>query len=511
MPYTNYALRALELFAEYGSQEAIVCGDLRLTYSELRERVLAMAAMLHEHRVGSTTAVALLVHNPPEGVALQLALHLLGCRTVWIAPNTPERQRSDFVRRAQVDVFIYDARNTAQAGIAQQVIEAFPGLGMFCLGKGGAGADLLAASAAVAPAVEAAEPQAVFQTNGTTGAPKLVHHRHSFFQTVLALSENYLASGEPRLRHLATSGFWHVSGQLAAMMTVFTGGTLVVVQDFTLAEVLSLVEKESITSVFFTPPVLYAMLDYPQLAATDTASLRMVSCGGAAAAPSRMAQAVERFGPVMRPVYGMSEVPFITALPNLTVDPAHPQRLKSCGQPYGDIRIEIRDDRRQALAPGEVGEVWVRGGLVMAGYWGQPALTDDTIVEGWLRTGDLGFVDEDGFLFLVDRRTDMIITGYGSTNVYSRPIEDALNAHPQVAAAAVIAVPDSAVGEAVHAYVVTAADATVTAEELQRLVVGRLNEKWAPREVEFVDALPLIGVGKVDKARLRADYAARSR
>ncbi|MGE5830900.1 MAG: class I adenylate-forming enzyme family protein, partial [Micromonosporaceae bacterium] len=220
-------------------------------------------------------------------------------------------------------------------------------------------------------------------------------------------------------------------------------------------------------------------------------------------------QAIERFGNAVRPSYGMSEATFITAYNNFGHDPDHPQRLASCGLPYADTQIEIRDDDDRVLPAGEVGEVWVKAGLMMAGYWGDPELTQQTLVDGWLRTGDVGYLDADGYVYLVDRLKDMIITGYSATNVYCRPVEDALNAHPDVRAAAVIGVPDPTIGELVHAYVVVAPDASATPADIRTFVIGQLNELWAPREVEFVDSLPLTAMGKVDKKALRARYAAR--
>jgi fatty-acyl-CoA synthase len=146
----------------------------------------------------------------------------------------------------------------------------------------------------------------------------------------------------------------------------------------------------------------------------------------------------------------------------------------------------------------------------MSGYWGQPELTGQTLVDGWLGTGDVGYLDADGYLYLVDRQKDIIITGLGSTNVYCRPVEDVLAGHPGVSAAAVIGVPDGALGEAVHAVVVPAAGTSVTGEELCELVRSELNEIWAPKHVEFVDKLPLTDVGKVDKNALRARYTAQA-
>lgn len=512
-PVDNYVRHALDLFAGFGEREAIVAGDRRMTYTQAEATVRRMAAVLLRHGVKPGDAVGVLVHNPLEGPLLQLALHLLGCRSAWIAPNSPGRHRVDYLHRAEVSAFVYDVRVYIDLG--EQLATNNPDLAVFCLGSGGVGPDLIdpdvpPVELADLPAIEH-EPQSLFQTGGTTGRPKLVHHRHLFFQTLLALSEQYVATGQPHLNHLAVSGIWHVSGQVPALMTLFTGGTFFPYEGFDAGLFLEMIEQERITSLFLTPPLLSLVLDHPQLAKTDTSTLVMVSVGGSAAAPSLLARAIERFGPVLRPVYGLSEAAFVTALPGLGGEPRHVGRLTSCGLAYGDTRIEVRDDNGETLPVGEVGEVWVTGGLTMTQYWGEPDATAQTLVDGWLRTGDVGYLDEEGYLFLVDRTKDMIITGVGSTNVYSRPVEDSLAAHPEVAAAAVVGVPDSDFGEAVHGYVVLVPGATVTPGQLRDWVVTDLNQHWAPREVEIVESLPLTEVGKIDKKALRARYAARPR
>ena len=250
------------------------------------------------------------------------------------------------------------------------------------------------------------------------------------------------------------------------------------------------------------------MLDHPALAQTDYSSLRYLNCGASAPAPARLAQAIERLGPVVRLVYGMTEAPLITDLPFLDFDPEHPGRLSSCGKPFADMRIEIRDEKGAAVGTGETGAVWVSGMLVMDEYWGQPELTAQTLVDGWLHTGDVGYLDEEGFLYLVDRSKDIIITGKSDQKVYSRVVEDILATHPDVRAAAVIGVPDEELGEAVHAFVVIRPGASVTEAELRNLVATGLKELYAPRHVEFVDSLPLTGADKVNKLALRARYRA---
>lgn len=506
----SYVWRALDLFAGYGDAEAIRAPGRTLTYNDLRTAVLSVATALHEQGVRAGTSVAILVGNPHEAIFLQLGLHLLGCRSVWMIPSAPHRHRVEFLQLAGADVFVYDARTHDELGRA--LLAEVSHLSVLCLGPGGLGPDLLDRDPVPVPPIGLdgpdAEPHSLFQTGGTTGTPKLVLHRHAFFQTLMAFSDHWVASGQHRLRHLAVSAFWHVSAQVPVLMTLFTGGTLVMHDKFEAQAFLDAIAQDRITSILLPPPLLYQFLDDPRLAGVDTSSLQLISCGGSAAAPARLAQAVERFGPVMRPVYGMTEAPFIAAQPGLTVDPAHPERLGSCGLPFGDMRIEIRSADRVPLPAGETGEVWVKGSLMMDGYFGQPELTAETLVDGWLRTGDVGRLDADGYLFLVDRVKDMIITGYGSTNIYSRPVEDALAAHPQVRAAAVIGVPAADTGEAVHAYVVAEPGVTLDADEVRAFVVGELNEMWAPRTVEFVDALPFTAMGKVDKKALRARYLA---
>ncbi|MEV4414687.1 AMP-binding protein [Catellatospora sp. NPDC049609] len=512
-PADNYAARALTLFARFGDAEALVAVDgHRYTYADVHAEVIAMAGALWAHGIRPGAALGVLARNPAESIFLQLAAGLLGCRTAWIANNAPPRFRRGFLDLAEVDAFVYDARKLPEMG-AELAALAAP-RPVLCFGPGGAGPDLTAGPPATTlpfdPATITHEPSSLFQTGGTTGSPKLVHHGHRFFAALHALSQHYADSGQPALRHLLIAGTWHVSAQTAVFMTLFTGGTAFLHDGLDYPLFYETVERERINSTLLPPPLLYLLLDDPKSAEVDFGSLHTFTVSGAAASPVRLTQAIERFGPVLRIVYGMSESPFISALPNLDHDPAHPERLASCGIPYGDVRVEIRGADGTVLPPGEVGEVWVTGSLLMRGYWGMPELTAETLVGGWLRTGDVGRLDADGYLFLLDRAKDMIVTGLSSTNVFCRPVEDVLATHPQVQAAAVIGVPHELHGEAVHAYVVAAPDATVTAEELIALAAGELNAMWAPETVEFVDAFPLTEFGKVDKKALRERHAART-
>jgi fatty-acyl-CoA synthase len=505
----NYVVNALERFAAYGDRPAIVSPAGRLTYADLRSEVPALAAVLHARGVAPGSTVAVLSGNRPETMLLQFAAHLIGCRTVWLASYAPVREQADVLARSRADFLVYDtARHLDLAG------ELLRGSGwqgtVLCLGPGGAGPDLLAAGPADGPLPvvrPGPAPESLFCTGGTTGRAKLVRHEQRFFFALLAIGQAWLASGAPALRHLALTGFAHVSGQMTNLLMLFTGGTVVLGEGYDIPALLDRIAAERITSTLLTPVQLYEVITHPALDSADLSSLLLLNVGGAPVSPARLAEAARRLGPVIRLVYGLSEAAFVTDYRGVMPDPEYPERLRSCGTPFADTRVEIRDTDGKPCPPGEIGEVWVSGSLVMSGYWDDPELTRETLVDGWLRTGDLGRLAPDGYLYLVDRVKDMIITGRGAANVFSRTVEDVLTSHPQIRTAAVIGVPDDALGEAVYAYAVTTPGATVTGAELRALVTAELREYCAPSVVEFTEALPLTGMGKVDKKALRARWA----
>ncbi|HET9142328.1 AMP-binding protein [Actinophytocola sp.] len=507
----DYVLRTLDLFAEYGDREAIVGvgWDCRLTYTQARAMVLDMAAIMHAAGIRPGATVAVMLAHPPEGPLLQLAMHLLGCRTAWAAAGTTYREVDEYLAQVDPEWFVYDTRTHAKKGgeFAERL-----GLPVLCLGPDGLGADLLAPPGPEVPPVDLEKvtgtPETIFQTSGTTGMPKPVYHRVTLQEQMATLAEEWLAGGGPLLRHLTISPLWFVAGQTSALLNLASGGVLYVLYRFRPAEFLATIEKYRANSAFISPLMLYEVLDDPAVATTDCSSLQLLSVGGAATTPVRLREAIERFGPVVRIVYGQSETPFISAYPNIEADPEHPDRLRSCGLPYGDVQVEVRDEDGTPVRTGEVGELCVRSKLNFAGYWGKPELTERTLVDGWVRTGDLAYLDEGGYLHLVGRANDVIITGRGCDHIFPRPIEDALATHPGVRAAAVIGVPDEEVGEAAHAYVVRTENSTVTAEELTAVVAERLTRTWVPRTVEFVDDLPRTGSGKANLKELRAKWTA---
>lgn len=506
-PGPDYVLRALELFAEYGDSEALVNGETRFTYTELRATVLDIAANLVDLGLRPGTTVGILLGYPPHAQAIQLALHLLGCRTAWVSNASTPIELAAYLDQVRPEALLYEVAVHGQKG--QDIVDQL-GIPVFCVGPGGAGPDILAprptGSAPFDVDSASGTPESVFQTSGTTGIPKPLLHTANLYEQILTLAEHIVAAGEPRYRHLTVTPMWFVAGQTSAFLYLFTGGTLLVSRFFRAAEFLALVEREQVNSTFITPLMLYELLDHPDIDKRDLSAMVVLSVGTAATNPVRLRQAVDRFGPVVRITYGLSESPFISAFPGVGVDP---DLIGSCGPAYGDVRLQIRgEDGTTVLPAGETGELWVVSKLNFAGYVGMPAQTAATLVDGWVRTGDLGHVDGDGYIHLTGRASDMIITTSGSHHIFPRAIEDVLATHAQVRAAAVIGVPHPTLGEAAHAYVMLTDGATVTEEELVALVKEKLSWVWAPRSFDFVDDLPRTDSGKTNTRRLREKYAA---
>jgi fatty-acyl-CoA synthase len=250
--------------------------------------------------------------------------------------------------------------------------------------------------------------------------------------------------------------------------------------------------------------MVYAMLDHPDLERRDLSSLETFLYAASPMSPARLADGLRRIGPVFTQYYAQSECPAATVLAQRDHDPSVEGRLSSCGKPVATIRLMLQDEDGRAVAPGETGEICLQGPCMMDGYWRQPELTADTIRDGWIHTGDMATEDADGFLTIVDRKKDMIVSG--GFNVFPREVEDVLTTHPAVAGAAVIGVPDDKWGEAVTALIVLRPDATVTPDELIALVRDKKGPIAAPKAVEFIDAIPLTPVGKADKRSLRSRF-----
>jgi len=350
---------------------------------------------------------------------------------------------------------------------------------------------------------------ALMPTGGTTGAPKGVMNTNRSLQTFAAhylMAIHYPADERPV--NLMAAPMTHTAGVLSLPCTA-RGGTVVILPKPDPAALLGAIARHRVTEFFLPPTVIYRLLDIPGIEKCDFSSLRYLLYGAAPMSVEKLKQAIDVFGPVMMGGYGQTEAPasisYLTPREHFIDGKLAPdERLGSVGRPNPLVRVAILDDRNAVLAQGETGEICARGDLIMKGYYKAPEKTAETIVDGWLHTGDVGYLDGEGYLHITDRKKDMIISG--GFNVYPGEVEQVLWSHPAVQDCAVIGVPDEKWGEAVKAVVELNAGHGATAEELIALCKEKLGSVKAPKTIEFTDALPRSAAGKVLKKDLRQRY-----
>jgi len=290
------------------------------------------------------------------------------------------------------------------------------------------------------------------------------------------------------------------------------GGSLVVVPYFEPGLVLETIERERITATMVVPTMLYMLMDHPDFATRDLSSLETVYYGAAAMSPTRLAEAIDKLGPIFFQYYGQAEAPMtVCVLRKDEHDVARPERLATCGRPVPWVHVALLDDSGNEVPQGEAGEICVRGPLVMQGYWNKPEQTAEALAGGWLHTGDIAREDDEGYYTIVDRKKDMIVSG--GFNVFPREVEDVIAEHPSVAQVGVIGTPHEKFGEAVTAIVVLRPDAESDeqaivrlTEEIQASVKDRKGSVQSPKQVIVADSLPLTALGKPDKKALRTQF-----
>ncbi len=355
---------------------------------------------------------------------------------------------------------------------------------------------------------EEAEPPddvvALVGTGGTTGRPKGVRLTGRNLETMSAITLMSYPF-EDRPVYLALAPLTHAAGVLCFPVMAL-GGEIVVMPAPDLGELLELVAQHRVTHTFLPPTLIYMLLEHPDLPTADLRSLQCLWYGAAPMSAVRLAEAIERIGPVFGQLFGQSEAPMMisTMAPE---DHVHPdgtlarERFGSAGRPSPLVTVAIMDAEGRLLPAGERGEVVVRSSLVMAGYHRNPEATAEASAFGWHHTGDIGYLDADGWLFLVDRAKDMIISG--GFNVYSAEVEQALMAHPGVQDCAVVGLPDEKWGERVVAVLQRRPGTTLDPAEVRAFVKARIGSVKAPKEVLVWDDLPRSKVGKVVKPEIR--------
>lgn len=485
---------------------ALTIGDDSFTRAEMARRISQYAQALTDRGVTPGVAVALLAKSTAEALFVQFAAQLQGARLTLLAASASSEDIAFILADAEITHLIVDgsAFGDKVAGLVWQG----PPAQILTLGATVIGEDVTAASLAYAPAAlrfagrGADGVSSIAYTGGTTGRPKGVI---GTFTAAATLTQIQMSEWEwpNRPTLLLATPLTHAGGAFV-LPALLRGGRVIVMPAFDPRAMLSIIERERVDTMFIVPTMLYALLDAPDADTFDTSSLQTVYYGAAPILPARLASAMSRYGKIFFQFYGQTECGMTIAV--LKRDEHEPQNLTTCGRPVPWLDVVLQDAAGESVATGEVGEVCVRGPLVARGYWNRPEQTAETFRDGWLHTGDLGRFDAEGFLTLVDRSKDVIISG--GFNVYSAEVETVIADVPAVAEVAVVGVPHEYWGEAVIALVVPAPGASVDVAAIIRTVRDRRGAVHAPKDILLLDALPKTPLGKVDKAAARRLAAA---
>lgn len=491
--------------------EAIVDGDLRLTGRELYHRVACTVSVYRSLALGPGSRVALLGANSAEYLIAQLAAAVLGVTYTGLHPLASVAELEEVLRRLAPQAVVFGIDEATRAKIAE-LRAGWPDAAMtfLSLGSSTAGTDLLALERAASPTdlhdpvfrVEMWQTASISFTGATTGRSKGVLRS----QRALACSVTMMLAEwdwPPELRFLALAPLTHATGSMVPAV-LLRGGSVHVRAGFDVDDVHRQVVAEDITATFLVPTMIYRLLERPAADDADLTSLKLIIYGAAAMSATRLAEGIARWGLIFMQLYGQVEAPNTICTLRIAEHKADDlARLASCGRPTMHVEVALMDFDGIRVPVGEAGEICVRGPLLMDGYLDDPAATKAAMRDGWLRTGDMAVSDADGYLTIVDRIKDMIVTG--GFNIFAGDVERALAVHALVRDCAVIGVPDDVWGEAVFAYVVATVpdlDAAVLAEHV-RLTKG---SAWVPKRIDFVSSLPVTALGKPDKKSLRARH-----
>jgi fatty-acyl-CoA synthase len=503
--------------ARFGDRPAIADGNVRWSYREFGIAIGRFVSLFRAIGLGKGDAVSILSSNRAESWAVISAAMVMGLRYTPLHPMAAEDDHAFICADAEIDALIVEAGRFGARGLS--IRARVPGLRhLLSFGAVDGARDLLAElpGTVAAPLVDesaASDIAWLAYTGGTTGRSKgvMIPHR-SLVTMTLVLQADW--DWPTDIRFLAATPISHAAG-VTLYPILLRGGFVRLVQSFEIETYCRLIEQEKITAVFLVPTLIYALIDASMVRARfDLTSLDMIVYGAAPMSPDRLREGIGIFGKVFVQFYGQTEAPqCITTMRKIDHDDEKPGRLGSCGRPNPLVDVKLFDADMREVANREPGEICVRGTLVMDGYWKRPEATAEAFRGGWLHTGDVAVQDDEGYLFIVDRTKDMIISG--GFNIYPREVEDALMAHPAVASAAVIGIPDDKWGEAVKAFVVLkpgACDGAVElhAQKLQAELQAHVKDKrgapWSPKSIDFVDAIPVTGLGKIDRKTLRAPY-----
>lgn len=500
------------VLSRYASQVALQYNGETLTYGRLAEQSARLANAMHELGRTEGDRVGLVMSNRPEYAVADVGLTRAGLAKVPMNDMLSADNFEHMLRNSGASAVIVGPRFV---DTIKQIAPNLPSLEqIITIGETANTSTengyysvplqtLLETHSASVPEVSVSGDSlaGVFHTGGTTGDPKGVKH------TQVNLALNAIAHAieldiKPRDRLLLTTPLPHSAGLIMAG-GLTQGSTHVIRQGFDAEQALEIIEQEEISWTFMVPTMIYRVLDLLDSNEHDTSTLETLTYGAAPMKPDRLREGIEQFGNVFVQLYGQYETPdLITVLPKSAHDPENEERLSSCGIPTSMCEVTVVDDG-EPVAPGEPGEILARGAYTMEGYYEMPEKTAETMNNGWVHTGDIGKMDEDGYVYILDRDSDVIVTG--GMNVYSVTVEEVIQQHDQVANVAVVGVPHDEWGEAVKAIIVSEGS-TIDQDDLWSFCADRLADYELPKSFDIVEELPTTPYGKLDKKRLREPY-----
>jgi fatty-acyl-CoA synthase len=487
------------------------------SYAEVQRLSRIIGSALARSGILPGDRVAVLSGNDPMAFACAFGIARAGAVWCPVNPGNEAAENSQLIRMLECSCLIFSG---AFGSLVAQIASSVPGLRLLVCLDGTESADVVPDAIGfrqwldrpgqpddvlAAGGTSADEVVMIAPTGGTTGRPKGAMLTASNLETMTALTlMSYPFSGRPV--YLALASLSHAAGVLC-LPVMALGGEIVIMPEPDLAEFLALIGQYQVTHAFLPPALIYRLLDRPDLAGADLSSLQCLWYGAGPMSSARLAEAVRTIGPVLGQLFGQAEAPLVIC----TMAPAEYlmadgslalERFSSAGRPAPLTTVAIMSEDGSALPAGRRGEIVVRGPLVMAGYYGDEKATAEAARDGWHHTGDVGYLDSDNYLYIVDRTRDVIITD--GFSVYSAELEHALLQHPAIHDCAVVGLPDPELGERVTAVLQLRRGSAVSAAEVRAFAASRLDDIKAPAQVEFWADLPRSSLGKVLKAEIRA-------
>lgn len=492
------------------NEVAFVYNGQRPTFAEFARKSRRLASAFHKMGCRRQDRVALLAENRLETCEVYGACEIAGYITATVNYRLAPPEMYHVISDSAAQIVVFEDKYTSVIASLRSSLEHVRRY--ICIGDPPEWADRLedvaSSGDADGPPYRATEDDIAYliYTSGTTGRAKgCMLGQKSQLRVAQACSADLGITNVDRT--LLAMPLVHVGAKVVQLAAHWQGSTAIILNKFEPEPYFKLLEREKATVGHLAPTMIQMLLEHPLAATADVSSLRVVLYSASPMPTPVLRRAIKVFGNVFHQQYGLTEgagTSLHAWRHNPYGDAKDQRRLSSAGIPFAGVELRITAENGEECARGEPGEICLRGESLMRGYWNNSAATFDTLRDGWMHTGDIGLVDEDGFLYLVDRKKDMIISG--GQNIYSREVEEALFAHPAILEAAVIGVPDEKWGETVRALIVRRGNSPLTAEEVIQHCRANLASYKKPRSVVFIDDLPKLASGKVNKRELRALY-----